>query len=286
MNLNIFLLIFTIISWGYSWVLMKQALNYMDPFTFVALRNTLGALCLLPFIFKRRSFNFSEIKNINYAIIGILQTFAMFALIIYGMKFVTAGKTSVVLYTMPVWTSVFLHFFLKEKLNRQKWIGVLFGFIGIICILGWDTIAKQNIEIIFGEILILLAAVSWAGANIWNRKKLVGHNPFVINCYQLTIGSILLIILSVSTEGFFIVDWNYYSIFIVLFTGIIASAINFSIWFRLISKLDINITTFSSLLVPVFGLLFDWLILGTKIDVGLIIGGVFILLGIYKISKK
>ena len=154
MQKNIFLLIFVIISWGYSWVLMKQSLQYMDPITYVALRNTLGALCLLPFIVKRNSFSYSELKNINYAIIGFLQTFAMFALIIYGMKFVTAGKTSVVLYTMPVWTSLFLHFFLKEKLSRRKWIGVLCGIIGILCILGWDTIAKQNVKIIFGEILI------------------------------------------------------------------------------------------------------------------------------------
>lgn len=265
---------------------MKQALEYMDPITFVALRNTLGALCLLPFIYKRNSFSFSEINNINYAIIGILQTFAMFTLIIYGMKFVTAGKTSVVLYTMPVWTSLFLHFFLKEKLNKRKWLGVLFGIIGILCILGWDTIAKQNMKIIFGEVLILLAAVSWAMANIWHRKKLSGHSSFVVNGYQLTIGSILLIILMLSTEGVFIVDWNYYSIFIILFTGIIAAAINFSIWFHLINKLDINVTTFSSLMVPVFGLLFDWMILGTRIDIGLMIGGVFILIGIYKISKK
>lgn len=286
MNRNILLLLFTIISWGYSWVLMKQALDYMEPFTFVALRNSLGALCLIPFIYKNKSFNLLNLTNFNYAVIGFLQTFAMFALIIYGMKFVTAGKTSVVLYTMPVWTTVFLHFFLKEKLSRKKWIGVLSGIIGILCILGWDTLAKQNMKILFGELLILLAAVSWAVANLWNRKKLSEESPLVVNGYQLAIGSLLLIILSTSTEGFFIVDWNYHSIFIVLFTGIIASAINFSIWFRLINKLDINVTTFSSLLVPVCGLLFDWAILGTKFDIGLIVGGVFILLGIYKISKK
>lgn len=282
---KIFLLAFTIITWGYSWVLMKQALNYMEPFTFVALRNSVGAIFLLPIIFRNNSFNISNIKNLDYFIVGILQTTAMFALIIYGMKFVTAGKTSVVLYTMPIWTSLFLHFFLKEKLSSSKWLGVLFGFIGILFILGWDTISKQNMQIIFGEILILLAAISWAIANIWNKKRLSDHNPSIVNGYQLMIGSIFLILLSVSAEGIFDVRWTPYSIFIILFTGIIASAVNFSIWFHLINKLDINTTTFSSLLVPVFGLIFDWLILETNLDVGVIVGGIFILFGIYKISK-
>lgn len=286
MNKNILLLIFTIVSWGYSWVLMKQALDFMEPFTFVALRNGLGALCLLPFIYKKGSFRFSGITNINYAIIGVFQTFAMFSLIIYGMKFVTAGKTSVVLYTMPVWTSIFLHFFLNERLTVRKWYGVVLGFLGILCIMGWDTISKQNMEIIFGEILILLAAISWAIANIWNRKKLSRDHPFIVNGYQLTIGAVMLVALSLSTEGFFNVNWTSYSVFIILFTGVIASAINFSIWFHLINKIDINVTTFSSLLVPVCGLIFDWAILGTRFDIGLIVGGIFILMGIYKISKK
>lgn len=288
MNISLgkfFLLVFTIITWGYSWVLMKQALNYMEPFTFVALRNSVGAIFLLPIIFRNNSFNLSNIKNLDYFIVGILQTTAMFALIIYGMKFVTAGKTSVVLYTMPIWTSLFLHFFLKERLSGSKWLGVILGIIGILFILGWDTISKQNIQIIFGEILILLASISWAVANIWNKKWLSNHNPSIVNGYQLLIGSIFLVLLSVSTEGTFEVRWTPYSIFIILFTGIIASAVNFSIWFHLINKLDMNTTTFSSLLVPVFGLIFDWLILGTNLDIGVVGGGIFILFGIYKISR-
>ena len=33
--------------WGYSWVVMKVALDYVQPFTFAALRTFLGALALL-----------------------------------------------------------------------------------------------------------------------------------------------------------------------------------------------------------------------------------------------
>ena len=123
-------------------------------------------------------------------------------------------------------------------------------------------------------------------ANIWIRVRLKKDNPTLINGYQQLIGVVFLIILALSTEGFLKVEWTYYSIYTVLFTGIIASAVNFSAWFYLINKIDINITTYSSLLVPVFGLIFDWLILGTKLEIGLIIGGFFIILGIILISKR
>ena len=284
--LNILLLAFVIVSWGYSWVLMKQALDYMQPITFVALRIAVGGLVILPFILRNKEFRPGNFLKKNYIVLGLLQTTAMFAFIIYGMKFVTAGRTAIVLYTMPVWTSLLLHFLLKEKLNKGQWIGVLLGFLGMLFILGWDTIVQQNIFIAFGEILILLAAVSWSFANIWIRTRLKGENPTLLNGYQQLIGVIFLIILAVSTEGFFKVEWTYYSLYTVLFTGIIASAVNFSAWFYLINKFDINITTNSSLLVPVFGLIFDWYILGTGIHIGLIAGGLLIIMGIYKISKK
>ncbi len=287
MNLiNILLLAFVIITWGYSWVLMKQSLEYMQPITFVALRIALGGLVILPFILRHNDFRPSNFLKKNYIILGLIQTTAMFAFIIYGMKFVSAGKTAVVLYTMPVWTSFMIHFMLKERLNRGQWVGVFFGFLGILSILGWDTLVHQNKYIVLGEFLILMAAFAWAYSNIWIRTRLKGENPTLLNGYQQLIGVVFLIILAVTTEGMFEVNWTYYSLYIVLFTGIIASAVNFSAWFYLINKIDINITTYSSLLVPVFGLLFDWYILETSFDYGLIAGGIFIILGIYRISKK
>lgn len=283
-NWKIILLIFTIITWGYSWILMKQSLQYMEPFTFIALRHVVAAIVLLPLMLFHGSFKLKNFSNPHFFLIGLIQTAAMMAFIIYGMKFVTAGKTSVIVYTMPVWTSLLLHFLLKEKLNNAKWIGVGLGLIGTLCILGWDAISVQSRDIIYGEALIILAAVCWAASNILNRKKLSNEHPFIVNGYQLFYGAVILVILAYISEGAFKVDWNYHSVFIVLFTGIVASAINFSIWFYLINSYDINITTSSSLLVPVVGIVLDWFILGTTLDIGVLAGGLLIVLGLYKIS--
>lgn len=285
-SFKLLLLTFVIVTWGYSWVLMKQALDYMMPLTFVALRIAVGGLVIAPLMLRDRSFRLSGFFKMDHLLLGIFQTAAMFGLLIYGMQFVTAGKTAVVLYTMPVWTSLLLHFFVKEKLSRQQWLGVLSGLAGIMCILGWDTLVRQDKDIIFGEILIMLGAVSWAAGNIIVKFRLKNSSPMLLNGYQQLIGVIFLIVLSVSTEGFFKVEWSYFSVYAVLFTGIVASAVNFSAWFYLLSTTDVNLTAYSSLLVPVCGLILDWAILGTTLDTGLIFGGGFIILGIYIISKR
>ncbi len=284
--LYIFLLIFTIVTWGYSWVLMKMGLEYSGPFTFAAWRMIIAAIAMFVYV-KSKSIEWPKREKLpDYAIIGLFQTTLTFGLMLYGMQYVSAGKTSVLLYTMPIWTVFMVHFYLKERLNTAKWIGVAIGTAGIICILGRDTIVHQSSEIFIGEMLIIGGAVAWAISNIWIKKRMGNENIFMVSTLQLSIGAVGLIILALPTEGFLHVEWNAHSLYILLFTGLIASAVDFTIWFYLLKNLDIKITTFSSMLVPVFGLIFDWLLLGNKLDAGVIIGGALILIGIYQVSKK
>ncbi|MCZ6555899.1 MAG: DMT family transporter [Thermodesulfobacteriota bacterium] len=284
--LYIFLLVFTITTWGYSWVLMKMGLGYAEPFTFAAWRCAIGGVAMIIFV-RVKSIEWPKLEKLpDYLMIAIFQTTLMFGLMLYGMKYVTAGKTSVLLYTMPIWTIFLVHFYLKERLNRGKWLGVALGTIGIVCILGWDTLVHQNSEILFGELLIIGGAISWAVSNIWVKKRMGGENIYMVSSLQLSIGAIGLALLAIPTEGILNIEWNAHSIYILLFTGLIASAVDFTIWFYLLKNLDIKITTFSSMLVPVFGLIFDWAILGNRLDGGVIVGGALILIGIYKVSRK
>ena len=284
--LHIFLLVFTITTWGYSWVLMKMGLDYAEPFTFAAWRCAIGGAAMIIFV-RVKSIEWPQFRKLpDYLMIAVFQTTLMFGLMLYGMKHVTAGKTSVLLYTMPIWTIFLVHFYLKERLNTRKWIGVASGTLGILCILGWDTLVHQNREILFGELLVIGGAMSWSVSNIWVKKRMSGENIYMVSSLQLALGAIGLALLAIPTEGIFNLDWNAHSVYILLFTGLIASAVDFTIWFYLLKNLDIKITTFSSMLVPVFGLIFDWAILGNSLDAGVIAGGALILIGIYKVSKN
>jgi drug/metabolite transporter (DMT)-like permease len=140
--------------------------------------------------------------------------------------------------------------------------------------------------ILFGEFLIILGAISWATANIWVKKRMANEDSYMVNCLQMLLGTVGLFLISAPTEGLFHVKWTFVSIGIVLFTGVVASAINFTIWFYLIKKMDINTATFCSMLVPVFGLLFDWLLIGNRLDAGIVVGGILILIGIYQVSNR
>ena len=286
MILNAALLLFIVVTWGYSWVLMKIGLRYMEPLTFAAYRCGIGGLAIIPFLYmKGFSFPKGE-KWLNYIIVGLFQTTGMFGFMLYGMKLVTAGKTSVLLYTMSIWTCLLGHFYLKEKLSISRWLGVLSGFLGILFILGWDAIVNQDAEILFGEFLILIGSVSWAISNIWVKKNMMNEDTYLVNGIQLLVGTVGLVLLALPTEGLEHVKWTWVSTSIVLFTGVVASTIDFTIWFYLLKKLDTYTVTVSVMLVPVLGLFFDWLQLGKRLDIGIIVGCVLILVGIYLVTKR
>src|SRR5699024_4952717 len=165
------ILIITLL-WGYAWVIMKEALSYMSPFAFSSFRFGTGAftLFLIIWISKKRF----PIKTYwkELAIQGVLQTSIVFLLVMYGLSFVDAGKSSVLLYSMPIWSSLLSFKFLNEKVTIAKSTGLVIGLVGILTILGWDIWVSLKIRDIIGELLIIIAAVSWSISNIYFRIKL------------------------------------------------------------------------------------------------------------------
>ncbi|WP_163970634.1 DMT family transporter [Oceanobacillus halotolerans] len=273
------ILLITVI-WGYSWVLMKESLFYMGPFTFSAFRFGTGALTLFVILIMMRAPLPPKDQWKHLIMIGILQTSIVFLLTMYGLRFVDAGKSSVLLYSMPIFSSMFAARFLQEKLTKQKAVGLGIGLFGLITILGWDVLIVQDPLVIFGEGLIIIGAISWGVSNVYYRKNIKGLSQLQVTAYQMMFGTIGIILAALAMEAGDPVILNGHSMYIVLFTGVLASALCFTGWFILLSAVDMVTATISTLLVPVFGVLFSTILLGETLTIGIIIGSLFILAGI------
>ncbi|WP_228550264.1 DMT family transporter [Salinibacillus xinjiangensis] len=275
----IVILVVTLI-WGYAWILMKSALQYMGPFTFSAFRFGTGALTMLIVLWLMKVGKPPKGKWGHLIIVGILQTSIVFLLVMYGMIFVEAGKSSVLLYSMPIWSSLLAAKFLTEKIPYMKLLGLGVGLIGLLTILGWDIWAKQDSRVIFGEILIIIAAISWGASNVYYRLKFKGVSQLQVNTYQMVFGTLGIILAAVVMEWGRPISLTTESIYYILFTGVLASALCFTVWFMLLSIIDMVTATISTLLVPVFGMFFGWLFLEEELTVSILIGSSLILSGI------
>ncbi|PKR77899.1 EamA family transporter [Halalkalibacillus sediminis] len=279
------ILLITLI-WGYSWVLMKDALRYMGPYTFSALRFGTGAATMLTIVWLLRVGRPPKSAISHLIVVGILQTSVVFLLVMYALKFIDAGKSSLLLYSMPLWSGLLAAFFLREKISALRWGGVGLGVAGLLVVMGADALSRQSAEVLWGEFLIVLAAVSWGASNIYYRLKLGELSKLQVNAYQMLFGTIGITLVAWFAEGGETVVWTAESVYYVLFTGVLASALCFTVWFMLLSVVDMIGATMPSLLVPVFGLFFGWLLLGEVLTASVLIGSTLILSGVWLSSVR
>lgn len=285
--ISLAILVITLL-WGYAWVIMKQSLTYMGPFTFTSFRFMTGTMTLFLIIFLiKRPFPIKTYWK-QLLVVGILQTAIVFLLVMYGLRFVDAGKSSVLLYSMPLWSSLLATKFLNEKLTPLKWTGLIVGLGGLLTIVGWDIWVTNNMSIIIGELLIVIAAFSWSISNIYYRLKLDHLPKLETNAYQMLFGTIGIMIAAFFMESSDPIILNFESVYYILFTGVLASALCFSVWFLIMSLVDIVTATISTLLVPIFGLLLSYLIIDEALTVSILIGSSMIILGIMlvQLTKK
>lgn len=268
------------IMWGYAWVLMKEVLEFMGPFTFSSLRFFIGSVTLFIVMWMMK-IGLPERRFWKpLIIVGLLQTTVVYVFVMYGLLFVDAGKSSVLLYSMPLWSSLLAVKFLGEKLTRQKYIGLILGMVGLLTILGWDIWIGQRKEVVFGEVLMILAAIAWGFANNIYRLHLEEMSKIQATAYQMAFGTVGIMFAALLMEWNEPIYINAQSIYYLLFTGVITSALCFTGWFILLSMIDMVTATMSTLLVPVFGLFFGSLLLDEQITVGIWIGTGLILFGI------
>lgn len=265
--------------WGYAWVIMKQALQYMGPFTFTTFRFFTGAFALFIIVYVTKQFISFKTYWKELIVQGVLQTTIAFALVMGALQVVEAGKSSVLLYSMPIWSSLFAMKWLNEKLSAKKWLGLFLGFFGLITIVGWDFLHESYL-FLMSELLIILGSISWALSNIYFRRKLAHLPKVTTSAFQMFFGAIGLLLIALLFEWGDPIILNSTSIIYILFTGLLASALSFTVWFVILSLIDMASATISTLLVPVFGLFFSALVLNEPLTGSILIGAFFIITGI------
>jgi len=244
--------------WGYNWVVMKTALTFCGPFAFSAIRAVLGSgVLFLVVVFSGRSLSPGSFKGV--LLLAFLQTTAFFGFSIGALVSGGAGKTVVLVYTMPFWILVLAWPLLGERMHGWQWLAAAFAFAGLICLFHpWET--HPNLQ---SAVLACLAGLSWALAGVWNKyfRSRVRVDLIAINAWQLMLGAVPLgfIALFVETRA---IQWTPYLMGAIAYNALLATAVAWTLWFFALQKMPAGLASLGTLAVPVLGVLAAWLHLG------------------------
>ncbi|MBD1380908.1 DMT family transporter [Metabacillus arenae] len=272
--------------WGYTWVTMKIAISDIPPFLFSSLRLLIGSIPLfIILIIQRKRLSVGKENLKNYFIMSFLMALGYMGILTYGMQFVDSGKTSVLVYTMPIFVTIISHFKLNEKMNMYKMIGLLFGLSGLLFILGLEII-NFDTKVIFGELLIVISAVCWGLANVFSKLKFKNIDIIHMNAWQLIMGTFFLFIFSLLLEPNNSIQWSNEAILSLLFNGLFSTAFTFVVWFWVLNQIDAAKASMALMFVPILGIIFGYLQLGEEITFSMMIGAIFICAGIFMNTYK
>lgn len=179
-------------------VSLKVAGTGMDSFQLTFLRFFIGGIIILPFAIaemKKNSVRIS-IKDIGFltlvGIVGIPVSMLFFQL---GVMECNASTSSVLICVNPMFTMVFAHFILGEKMNKGKVVVMIIGLIGIIFMIRpWDIQAGNSV---IGIIYMLLAAIFFALYTCIGKISTAKVGTFAQTSLSFILGSLVLLIVIV-----------------------------------------------------------------------------------------
>jgi drug/metabolite transporter (DMT)-like permease len=251
--------------WSTAFVGIKLGIRYTTPLNFAGTRFLLSGLMVLPFAGKL-SESFKNIRN-NFSyvlLVGLFQTFLLYALFYTGINLAPASLTAIIVGGGPLFVALLAHITIHDdKLTIRKTMSILLGISGIIIIaadkydIGWEK-GKE----FWGLIVLVVANIAGSYGNILVSKGKKNIKPLELNSAQQISGGIGILILSLVVENhsFGIKPTAYY---ISLFYLSFLSAAAFSIWFILLKRPGIKVSEINiwKFLIPVFGAILSWVIL-------------------------
>lgn len=273
------MLLITSIIWGTAFVAQSEGMNYVEPFTYNAMRTLLGGVVLIPvmilfrFSDKRNGKEKSSCSLKNTIIGGICCGIALFIASSFqqaGIAQTTAGKagfvTALYIVIVPM-IGIFLH----KKMPLRMWLFIAIALAGF-----WLLCIKQDIGISSGDLLVFFGAIFFAVhitvIDYFNQKNTDG---VLMSCIQFFTAGLLMLICMFIFEKPTIPNIMGAG-GTILYAGILSCGVAYTLQILGQKHTTPTLATMLMSLESVFAALSGWLILGEKLSIKEFIGCVLI----------
>lgn len=240
------------ITWGFSFLFIKVAGEFLDPFQQTFGRLALGAIVVIMFMLATKRKFITDKKAIGHlAFLAVIAHAIPFSLVAWAEHYITTIAASLINSMLALWVALFAVWFLpEEKLNRTKFFGLLLGFFGIMILLGvWDASFRGNWLAYAAGVL---STVGYAASNIWTRKNITPMklDPFSATAAQLAIGATIMGIVSlfVSAKP---TSYPLSGVASLILLGIVGTGIAFALNLELINRAGSVISSTTGYSMPV-----------------------------------
>ncbi len=260
------------IIWGLGFTFSKVAVTEFPPILLMALRFSVTAALLVWFVPVPRHL----FRQIFW--IALVSATLQYGLTFYGLKMLDASTAALVVQLEVPFLALLGAIFLKETVGARRVIGIIIAFVGVAIISGEPRLAGNHL----GILLVASGAFTWAAGQIMIRK-LGTVGGFMLIAWVAMFATPQLFIASLVIEGnpvahILAASWKVWAV--VLYLGIVMTALGYGIWYNLIGRLPVNRVGPFLLLLPVVAIVGSVTLLDETLTLWLVGGGVAVIAGV------
>lgn len=258
------MLLLAAMVWGAAFVAQTVGMDHVEPFTFQAFRQMLGALVLLPVIFLRdkagsdinRPKTKKDYKELIVAgfICGLLLFIAC-SFQQFGLLYTTPGRSGFITALYVIMVPLSMVFF-RKRVSLRVWIAVGLSVVGLyfLCMDGTFQLGK-------GELLTLVSALCFTIHILYLEriaKRTDGVRLASLQFFFCSLISVPFMLLVEQVDLKAVLDcWLP-----ICYTGLISSGVGFTL--QIVAQKDTNPTlaSIAMSMESVFAVLFGWILMG------------------------
>lgn len=281
------LLVCLALVWGVHWPVAKIGLRDLPPFTYGALRVATGLAVIVIVLALRRGIRLPSRHDLPVVVsVGIGQMAAGIALMNLALPLVSAGRSAILVYTMPLWVALIQLPALRAGGAARQVAGLVVGLTGIIVLLNPGAIDWESPGELLGSAGLLFSAVLWATTTIQLRHHQWKSSPLDLMPWQLLVALVPLVLAALVLDAGRPIHWEPVAVAAVLFSGPLATALAFWLSQSISRSLSPLATTMGFLAVPIVGLAASSVMLDEPLTALDLAGALTTFVGIVLVSRS
>ena len=262
--------------WGASFLFIRVAVPEFGAVALIAMRVTFAAMVLVPFVLAQKQL--ADVKANWRSIVGmgVMHYAIPFSLFAYAMLTLSAGYTSIINASSPLFAGLVARVWLGNRLPIGRMAGLVAGISGV-ALLVWDKLAVGSGSIALAVAAAVIASFCYGFSAVLAKKYLANVNPVGVAGGSMAAAAILLLPMSymlwpevAPSPG----AWN-----MVAILGVLCTAAAFVLYFRLIAAIGPSRAITVTFLVPVFAVIFGVLLIGEEVTSTTLVGGAIVAIG-------
>ena len=275
--------------WGMNWLAMKLALADADPVVLNVQRTWVAIAVLFAAMAAMRAPLAPQATWIAIAVTGFFQTTVNFGATTMALAGGGAGRTSVLVFTMPFWTLVIARIVLGERVCGAQWLAVACAFAGLVLVVApWDWRGG-----LAPKLWATLSGLGWAAGTVATKhfQRERPSDPVNFVAWQMLAGVLPLTLLPLAYD-FAPTRWSVAQAALLVYIGAVSTAFGFLLWIAVLRHLPAGTASLNTFAIPPIALVSSMAVFGERLapnewaGIALIGAGLAILAGLARRASR